>query len=116
MTFMFTYDLVISDIMNSPGADLADMTASHGFPVLALSENGTSLEEVNGSNGMRVRAVLNKYNVKGFIPTVEKVLELECLPAWKGALLKLGRFLRSPVSWLIPKNFDPNFTDCVIFY
>lgn len=90
----FSYDLVISDIMSYPGADLIDLTASHAFPVLSLLSNGHSSEALNYSNGLRIRAVLNKHNIKELVPTIEQVLKLERASWDKLVLKKPGRLFK----------------------
>jgi len=56
---MFSYDLVISDIMSSPGANLVGVAENHDLPVLAFLSNGHSLKALNHSNGLRIRLGLN---------------------------------------------------------
>ena len=114
---MFSYDLVISDINSSPGTDLVGVDENHDLPVLALLSNGHSLEALNHSNGLRIRAVLNKQSIEDLVPGIEHVLTLECTPEWKRTIIKSGRYLKSFTSWLCPKNLYsdiPSFE--TIFY
>ena len=67
---IYSYDLGISGIMSSPGADLMVLTESHDLPVLALLNNGHSLGALNHSNGLRIRAVLYKHNIDDLVPTI----------------------------------------------
>ena len=113
---MFSYDLVISDIMSSPGADLVDVAESHDLPVLALLSTGDSLEASNHSNGLKVRTVLNKQNIGDLVPAIEHVLTLEYTPEWKRALIKSGRYLKSITSWLCPKNLRSDIPPCETFF
>ncbi len=70
---MISYDLVISGIMSSPGVELAGVAESHDLPVLALLTDGYSLKALNHSNGLRVRAVLNKQTIEDLVPGIEHV-------------------------------------------
>jgi hypothetical protein len=113
---MFSYDLVISNIMSSPGADLVGVAESHDLPVLALLSNGDSLEALNHSNGLRIRKVLNKQNIEDLVPAIEHVLKFESTPGWKRALIKSGRHLKSFVSWSLPKNLRSDIPPCETFF
>ena len=104
LMLLLTYDLVISDIMNAPGCDLIDLAASRNFPVLVLSDNGSSDEALNQSNGMKIRAVLPKENLNEIVPTVEEVLKYECMPGWKRALEKLDSIANFFLKILLPKS------------
>ena len=95
LMLLLTYDLVISDIMNAPGCDLIDLAARRNFPVLVLSDNGSSDEALNESNGLRIQATLPKEKLNEIVPTVEEVLKHEFVPSWKRALERLLRFLTS---------------------
>jgi len=77
---MISYDLVISDIQSSPGADLMGVVENRNLPVLALLNNRHSLEALNHSNGWRVRAVINKQNIYDLVPAIKHVLKLESAP------------------------------------
>jgi len=113
---MFSYDLVISDIISSPGNDLLAVTESHDLPVLALLSDGHSLRASNHSNGSRIRAALNKQNIDDLVPAIEHVLTLECTPGWKRALIKSGGHLKSFTSWLCPKNLRTDIPSCETFF
>lgn len=113
---VFSYDLVISNIMSSPGADLVGVAENHDLPVLALLSNGHSLEALNHSNGLRIRAVLNRQNIEDLVPGIEHVLTLEYTPEWKRALIKSGRDLKSFTSWLCPKNLRSDIPSCETFF
>jgi len=113
---MISYDLVISDIMSSPGVDLVAVTESHDLPVLALLSNGHSLEALNHSNGSRIRAALNKQNIDDLVPSIEHVLKLECTPGWKQTLINSGRYLKSFMSWVLPKNLRSDIPPCETFF
>ena len=112
---MISYNLVISDIMSSPGADVG-VAENHDLPVLALLSNGHSLEALNHSNGLRIRAVLNKQNIEDLAPGIEHVLTLECTPEWKRSLIKSDRYLKSFTSWLCPKNLRSDIPSCETFF
>ena len=116
LMLLLTYDLVISDIMNAPGCDLIDLAASRNFPVLVLSDNGSSDEALNQSNGMKIRAVLPKENLNEIVPTVEEVLKYECMPGWKRALEKLWHFLISFIPGYSPKGSDRRFHAYEVIY
>ncbi len=113
---MISYDLVISDIMSSPGADLVGVAENHDLPVLALLSNGHSLEALNHSNGLRIRTALKKQNIEDLVPAIEHILTLECTPEWKRALIKSGRDLKSFTSWLCPKNLRSDFPSFETFF
>ena len=113
---MISYDLVISDIMSSPGADLVGVAENHDLPVLALLSNGHSLEALNHSNGLRIRTALKKQNIEDLVPAIEHILTLECTPEWKRALIKSGRDLKSFTSWLCPKNLCSDISPCETFF
>ncbi|MBW2563548.1 MAG: hypothetical protein JRE29_05855 [Deltaproteobacteria bacterium] len=112
---MISYDLVISDIMSSPGADLLVVVEGHGLPVLALLSDGHSLGTLNHSNRLRVRATLNKQNIDDLIPSIEYILKLECKSGWKLALINSGRHLKSFISWSLSKNVPSDIPPCETF-
>jgi len=107
---MISYDLVILDIMSSPGNDLLVVTKNHDLPVLALLNDEHSLKALSHSNGLRIRAAINKQNLTDLVPAIEYVLKLECRAGWKRALINPGRYLKSSVSGLIPKNLRSDTT------
>lgn len=117
LMLLLTYDLVISDIMNTPGCDLIDLAASRNFPILVLSDNGSSDEDLNKSNGLRIRAALPKAKLNEIVPTVEEVLKHECVPGWKRVLDNLWHFLISFGPGYSPKGSARSFpADEVIYY
>jgi len=113
---MISYDLVISDIISSPGNDLLAVAEYHDLPILALLSFGDRLETLKHSKGLKIRAVLNKYNRDNLIPAIEHVLTLECTPGWKQALIKSGNHLKSFMSWSLPKNLHPDIPPCEAFF
>jgi DNA-binding NarL/FixJ family response regulator len=78
LMLMVTYDLVILDIMSSPGSNLLDLILSRKFPVLVLSDNVTSPEALSQFHGLRIKAFLHKKDLDNIVPTIEQVLTLGC--------------------------------------
>jgi len=78
LMLMFTYDLLILDIMSSPGSNLLDLILSRKFPVLVLSDNVTSPEALSQFNGLRIKAFLPKKDLDNIVPTIEQIFALGC--------------------------------------
>ena len=83
---MITYNLLILDMKNTLWRNLIDLAANRDFPVLALSDNGSSDEAIHRSSGRIIRAALPRENLNEIVPTVEKVLKYESTSNWKRAL------------------------------
>jgi len=78
LMLMVTYDLVILDIMSSPGSNLLDLILSRKFPVLVLSDNVTSPEALSQFNGFRIKAFLPKKDLDNIVSTIEQIFVLGC--------------------------------------
>ena len=78
LMLMVTYDLVILDIMSSPGSNLLDLILSRKFPVLVLSDNVTSHEALSQFNGLKIKAFLPKKDLDNIVPTIEQIFALGC--------------------------------------
>ena len=89
LMLMVMYDLVILDIMSSPGANLLDLILSRKLPVLVLSDNVTLPEALSQFNGLRIKAFLPKKDLDNIVPVIEHILKSEDLPHWKRDLEKL---------------------------
>ena len=113
---MLTYDLIVSDIMTSPGSRLVDMVVSRNLPVLVLFGNGTSREDLIPFNSLRIQAVLPKENVTEIVPVIEKALKSERLHNGKLALKKLRHFSRLVVHGHSTKGRAPVFHDYEAIY
>jgi|GEM_PF-3195281 len=96
LMIMYSYNLVILDMMNILWCNLISLSASRNFPVLALSNTNTSNEAINQSNtlnGMIIRATLPRNNLNKIVPTVEEVLKCESRSSLRRNLEKPWRFL-----------------------
>ena len=113
---MLTYDLVVLDIMTSPGSRLIDMAVSRNLPVLVLFGNGTSRKDLIQFNCLRIQAVLPKENITDIVRVIEQALKPERLPNCKLALEKLRHFSRLIVPEHSPKGRAPVFHDYEAIY
>ena len=96
LMIMFSYNLIILDMMNILWRNLISLSASRNFPVLALSNINTSDEAINQSNtlnGMIIRTTLPRNNLNKIVPTIEEVLKCENASGWRRDLEKPWRFL-----------------------
>lgn len=96
LMIMFSYNLIILDMMNTLWRNLIPLSANRNFPVLALSDNNTSNEAINQSNvfnGIVIRATLPRNNLNKIVPTIEKVLKCESASGWRRDLEKPWHFL-----------------------
>ena len=92
LMLMFTYDLVVSDIMTFPGSGLADLTLTSDIPVLILSNNAMNPEAMSQFNALNIKTFLSKKDIYNIVPVIEQVLNSEDLPNWKQDLEKVWNF------------------------
>jgi CheY-like chemotaxis protein len=90
---MFTYDLVILDIMGVNGFDLLKFAVvERNYPVAMLTAHALNPEALKRSFEMKARAYLPKERLGEIVPFLEDVLKYEYLPGWKRLLEKLKGF------------------------
>jgi DNA-binding response OmpR family regulator len=92
LMLMFTYDMVISDISTLIGSGLADLTLSRKIPVLLLSNDVIKSETLCLFNILRVKAFLQKKDIKNIVNVIRNVFKSEDLPNWKQDLEKVWNF------------------------
>ncbi len=93
MMLMFTYDLVILDIMGVRGFDLlAFAVEDRHYPVAMLTAHALNSEALKRSFEMKARAFLPKEKLGEIVPFLEDVMKHEYLPGWRLLLEKLKTF------------------------
>jgi DNA-binding NtrC family response regulator len=96
MMIMFTYDLVILDIMGVHGFDLLEFAVEERhYPVAMFTAHALNPEALKRSFEMKARAFLPKEKLGEMVPFLEDVLKHEYLPGWKLLLEKLKGFFDS---------------------
>jgi len=92
---MFTYDLVILDIMGVRGFGLLKKAVTLAFPVVMLTAHALNPEALRQSIELGARAYLPKEKIGEIVPFLEDVLRYENLPGWARLLQNLGGFFNS---------------------
>jgi len=94
---LYTYDLVILDILGVRGFDLLKRAVDRPspFPVVMLTAHALNPEALKGSIEMGARAYLPKEELGEIVPFLEDVLECENLKGWDRLLEKLKEFFSS---------------------
>jgi len=93
MMVMWTYDLVVLDIIGVRGFDLLRLAVSRNFPVVILTAHALSPEALKQSFDSKARAYLPKEKLGEIVPFLEDVLSCDYLLAWKRVFEKLEGFL-----------------------
>jgi DNA-binding NtrC family response regulator len=98
---VYSYDLVVLDIMGVRGFDLLQEAVIRKFPVAMLTAHALTPEALRRSIEMGARAYLPKEEMGHIVPFLEDMLRYENLPGWKRLLNKLGGFfnLRFGADW-----------------
>jgi len=101
MMVLWTYDLVVLDIMGVRGFDLLRLAVTRKFPVAVLTGHALSPEALKQSFDSKARAYLPKEKMGEIVPFLEDVLSHDYFPAWKQLLEKLKEFFdtRFGVDW-----------------
>jgi len=92
MMLLWTYDVVVLDIMGVRGFDLLRLAVTRKFPVAMLTAHALSLEALKRSFDSKARAYLPREKLGEIVPFLEDVLSHDYLPAWKQLLEKLSGF------------------------
>ena len=92
---MFTYDLVILDIMGVRGFGLLKKAVTLAFPVVMLTAHALTPEALRQSIELGARAYLPKEKMGEIVPFLEDVLGYENLPGWGHLLQGLAGFFNS---------------------
>jgi len=92
---MWTYDLVILDIMGVRGFDLLEMAVSLHFPVAMLTAHSLSPESLKRSIEMGARAYLPKEKLGQVVPFLEDIMRYEFGPGWMRLLKQMEGFFNS---------------------
>ncbi|MBI5585926.1 MAG: response regulator [Deltaproteobacteria bacterium] len=89
---VYSYDLVVLDIMGVRGFDLLKEAVGRKFPVVMLTAHALTPEALRQSIELGARAYLPKEEMSRIVPFLEDVLRYENLPGWQRLLDKLGGF------------------------
>jgi len=89
MMVLWSYDLVILDIMGVRGFDLLQLAVTRNFPVAMLTAHALSAEALKQSFDLKARAYLPKEKLGEIVPFLEDVLGHDYFPAWKRLFEKL---------------------------
>jgi len=109
LMLLLTYDLVISDPLNTPGSKLMDLAGGRNFPVLALSSNGASPRVAARFDKVRIPRVISKKGVKSLVPVIEEIVRLENEPRWMRLVKSRINFPSRAMMRMVPKNFARKF-------
>ena len=115
---MFTYDLVVLDIMGVRGFDLLKNAVVRQFPVVMLTAHALNPEALRQSIELGARAYLPKEKIGEIVPFLEDVLRYENLPGWARLLQNLGGFFNSRwgENWRrIDETFWKDFDEKIAF-
>jgi len=98
LILMFTYDLVVSDIVTLTESGLADLTLISDIPVLILSDNVINSEMLSQFKELKIMTFLPRKDIYNIVPAIKQILNSEHLPHWKFDLEK---------AWNFSSLFDP---------
>ena len=89
MMVLWTYDLVVLDIIGVRGFDLLRLAVSRNFRVAILTAHALSREALKQSFDSKASAYLPKEKLGEIVPFLEDVLSCDYLVAWKRLFEKL---------------------------
>ena len=99
------YDMIVSDILRSPGLNLVDLIASLKVPVLIVSDGG-SRGRLPRFDGLNVSRVVSEEDMATFPPDIQKMVLSE---SGESDLLKRGHVAVTLLSVLTPRRIGPQY-------
>lgn len=110
---MYTYDIVILDIMGVNGFDLLKKAVSRGFPAVMLTAHALSAESLKKSIKLGAVSFLPKEKLPDLREFLEDVVIGEGKPVWKKLFDKLGNHFnkRFGPDWKEKDGFFKEFED-----
>ena len=106
LMLLLTYDLVISDPMDTPGSDLMNLAGGRRFPVLVLQNGIDPWETLSRFKKLKVPAVVPKENVKDITSTLEQVLKRTGRSWWRRVLASIGKLSPMGLVRFLPEDLD----------
>jgi hypothetical protein len=88
-----TYDVVLLDVIDERGLNLAELAGDRNFPLVLLGAHPLALEALKDYFKVKVHAYLPKERLKEIVPFVEEVLKYHYLPGWRRLFGKIAGFL-----------------------
>lgn len=114
----FTFDLVVLEVSNEPGARLIDLVLRRKFPLLVLSEKGEIIAVLQCLNGAKIRGVVPK-SADTVVSTIEGVLKTRNTIGWRDVLQKICSRFAGLVGMMSPQKIDTTYytdSDSCIYY
>jgi len=105
----YTFDLVISGTGLKQGAELIDLALRRNFPVVIISENGRSPEDLNRLYGLKVKAVSSKQDTMEIVRHAGEILKVPNGPCLRRIMGKTHRLYHLTVCMLSPQTIDPKY-------
>ena len=102
----YTFDLVISETSVEQGTELIALALRRNFPVLIISENGQSPDELNQLYGLHIQAVSSKEDTTKIVQDIGKTLRTQNKLSLRLVIGKILTMCNVIVHTLTPKTID----------
>jgi len=105
----YTFDLVILEPSIEQGAELIALAVRRNFPVVIMSENGHSPEEVTQSYGLKLHAVLSQHDTAMIVQEIGKTLRTHNTLRVRLVIRRILTACTSIVRTLTPQTIEGKF-------
>lgn len=107
----YTFDLVISGTGLKEGSELTDLALRRNFPVVIISENGRSPEDLKRLYGLKVKAVSSKQDTMEIVQDIGKTLKGPDGFRLRRIIGKIHMLFHWTVCMLSPQMIDPKYCE-----
>jgi len=113
---MYTYDVVILDIMGVNGFELLKKSVQRGYPTLMLTAHALTPEALKKSIKLGAVSFLPKEKIADLVYFLEQVVLDEGKPVWQKLFNRLGGYFnqRFGSDWKEKDKFFKDFEESVI--
>ena len=108
----YTFDMVISETGLKQGAKLIDLALCQNLPLVIISANGRSPEDLNRLYGLKVKAVSAKQDTMAIVRQAGETLKFHNrLRFLQRIIWKIHRVCHLTVCTLSPQTIDPKYRE-----
>jgi hypothetical protein len=115
----YTFDLVISETSVEQGTELIALALRRNFPVLIISENGQSPDELNQLYGLKIQAVSSKEDTTKIVQDIGKTLRAQNKLSLRLVIGKILTACTSIMHTLTPQTIDRKYyalpSNCIYY-
>ena len=105
----YTFDLVVSETSVEQGTELIALALRRNFPVLIISENNQSPEELNQLHGLHIQAVSSQEDTTKIVQDIGKMLKAQNNLSLRLVIGKILTMCNLIVHTLTPQTIEEKY-------